>query len=81
MTSKYKEAETSKEEEGKGLSTGTRRPKIQEPSTFDGDREELRGWLAQLAVYFEILGWEENHDDDKIKYTTCLLPGFFLFFV
>jgi len=75
MTSKQKEGETSKKEEGTGLSTGTRKPKIREPSTFDGDRDNLRGWLAQLAVYFEILGWEKDHDDDKIKYTTCLLRG------
>jgi len=75
MTSKQKEGETSKREEGTGLSTGTRKPKIREPSTFDGDRDNLRGWLAQLAVYFEILGWEEDHHDDKIKYTTCLLRG------
>jgi len=75
MTSKQKEGETSKGEEGTGLSIGTRKPKIREPSTFDGDRDNLRGWLAQLAVYFEILGWEENHNDDRIKYTTCLLRG------
>jgi len=73
MTSKQKEGETSKKEEGTALSIGTRKPKIREPSTFDGDRDNLRGWLAQLAVYFEILGWEEDHNDDKIKYTTCLL--------
>jgi len=75
MTSKQKEGETSHKEEGTGLSTGTRKPKIREPSTFNGDRDNLRGWLAQLAVYFEILGWEEGHNDDKIKYTTCLLRG------
>jgi len=75
MTSKQKKGETSKREEGTGLSTRTRKPQIREPSTFDGDRDNLRGWLAQLSVYFEILGWEEDHDDDKIKYTTCLLRG------
>jgi len=75
MTSKQKEGETSSKEEGTSLSTRTRKPKIREPSTFDGDRDNLRGWLAQLSVYFEILGWEEDHDDDKIKYTTCLLRG------
>jgi len=75
MTSKQKEGETSKREEGTGLSTGTRKPKIPEPSPFEGDRDHLRGWLAQLSVYFEILGWEEDHEDDKIKYTTCLLRG------
>jgi len=73
MTSKQKEAEKTGTEEEIGLSTGTRRPKIREPSTFEGERDNLRGWLAQLAVYFEILGWEDNHDGDKIKYTTCLL--------
>jgi len=75
MTSKQKEPETTRTEEEIGLSTGTRKPKIQEPSTFEGDRDNLRGWLAQLSVYFEILGWEDNHDGDKIKYTTCLLRG------
>jgi len=75
MTSKQKEPETTRTEEEVGLSTGTRKPKIREPSTFDGDRDNLRGWLAQLSVYFEILGWEDNHDGDKIKYTTCLLRG------
>jgi len=75
MTSKQKEGEISKKEEGTGLSTGTRKPRIREPSTFEGDREHLEGWLAQLSVYFEILGWEEDNDDDKIKYTTCLLRG------
>jgi len=75
MTSKQKEGETSKKEGETGLSIGTRKPKIREPSTFDGDMDNLRGWLAQLAVYFEILGWEEGHNDDKIKYTTCLLRG------
>jgi len=75
MTSKQKEPETARTEEEIGLSTGTRKPKIREASTFDGERDNLRGWLAQLAVYFEILGWEDNHDGDKIKYTTCLLRG------
>jgi len=75
MTSKQKEGETSKKEKGTALSTGTREPKIREPSTFEGNRDDLRGWLAQLSVYFEILEWEEEHDDDKIKYTTCLLRG------
>jgi len=75
MTSKQKEPETTRTEEEVGLSNGTRKPKIREPSTFDGDRDNLRGWLAQLSVYFEILGWEDNHDGDKIKYTTCLLRG------
>jgi len=75
ITSKQKEGETSKKEEGTRLSIGTRKPKIREPSTFDRDRDNLRGWLAQLSVYFEILGWEEDHDNDKIKYTTCLLRG------
>jgi len=75
MTSKQKEGETSKKEKGTGLSIGTRKLKIREPSTFDGDRDNLTGWLAQLSVYFEILGWENNHDDDKTQYTTCLLRG------
>jgi len=75
MTSKHKEPEMTRTKEEVGLSTATRKPKIREPSTFDGDRDNLRGWLAKLAVYFDILGWEDNHDGDKIKYTTCLLRG------
>jgi len=43
MTSKQKEGETCKREDGTGLSIGTRKPKIREPSTFDGDRDHLRG--------------------------------------
>jgi len=46
---------------------------MREPSMFDGDRDNLRGWLAQLPVYFKILGWENEHDGNKIKYTTGLL--------
>jgi len=55
MTSRQKEPETTETKEEVGLSTGIRKPKIREPSAFKGDRDNLRGWLAQLAVYFEIL--------------------------
>ena len=75
MTSKQKEVMNIKTEGGTGLSIGTRKHKIREPSMLDGDRDNLRGWLAHLSVYFQIPGWEEDHDEDKIKYTTCLLRG------
>ena len=34
----------------------TKKPKIKEPSTFHGERDQLRGWLAQLSVYFKEVG-------------------------
>jgi len=33
-----------------GGSGHTKKPKIKEPSTFHGERDQLRGWLAQLSV-------------------------------
>jgi len=48
MTSKQKEVETAKKEKGIGLSIRTQKPKVREPSTFDGDIDNLRAWLAQL---------------------------------
>jgi len=30
---------------------------------------------STASCIFQILGWEEDHNDDKIKYTTCLLRG------
>ena len=39
-----------------GGSGNTRKPKIKEPSTFHGERDQLRRWLAQLSVYFKGVG-------------------------
>src|ERR1700759_3877910 len=55
------------------LSGGTRKPKIKEPDTYRGERHKLRGWLAQLQVYFKAIQWAEGHDDEKILYAISLL--------
>ena len=55
------------------LSGGTRKPKIKEPDTYRGERYKLRGWLAQLQVYFKAIQWAEGHDDEKILYAISLL--------
>ena len=34
---------------------------------------KLRGWLAQLIVYYRRLGWQNGHDEEKILYATRLL--------
>jgi len=53
----------------------TKKPKIKEPSTFHGERDQLRGWLAQLSVYFKGVGWEFEYDNDKIVYALSLPRG------
>jgi len=58
-----------------GGSGNTKKPKIKEPSTFHGERDQLRGWLAQLSVYFKGVGWEFEYNNDKIVYAICLLRG------
>ena len=52
-----------------------RRPKIKEPDVFRGERVKLRECLAQMKVYFRLVGWAEGHDTEKILYTTSLLGG------
>lgn len=52
-----------------------RRPKIKEPDVFRGERSKLREWLAQMKVYFRLVGWADGHDAEKIVYTTSLLRG------
>ena len=52
-----------------------RRPKIKEPDVFKGERSKLREWLAQMKVYFRLVGWAEGHKTEKIVYTTSLLRG------
>ena len=58
-----------------GGSGNTKKPKIKEPSTFHGERDQLRGWLAQLSVYFKGVGWEFEYNSDKIVYALSLLRG------
>jgi len=55
------------------LSGGTRRPKAKEPEVYRGERHKLRGWLAQLIVYYRTVGWQSRHDEEKILYATSLL--------
>jgi len=55
------------------LSRGTRRPKAKEPEVYRGERHKLRGWLAQLIVYYRTVGWQSGHDEEKILYATSLL--------
>ena len=40
-----------------------------------GERAKLREWLAQMKVYFRLVGWAEGHDTEKIVYTTSLVRG------
>ena len=53
----------------------TRIPNIKEPDVFRGERAKLREWLAQMKVYFRLVGWAEGNDTEKIVYTTRLLRG------
>jgi len=38
-----------------------------------GERHKLRGWLAQLIVYYRTVGWQNGYDEEKILYATSLL--------
>jgi len=55
------------------LSGGTRKPKAKEPEVYRGERHKLRGWLAQLIVYYSTVGWQNGHNEEKILYATSLL--------
>jgi len=55
------------------LSGGTRKPKAKEPEVYRGERHKLRGWLAQLIVYYRTVGWQNGHDEEKILDATSLL--------
>ena len=55
------------------LSGGTRKPKVKEPEVYRGEPHNLRGWLAQLIVYYRTVGWQKSHDEEKILYATSLL--------
>jgi len=58
-----------------GGAGNTKKLRIKEPSTFYGERDQLRGWLAQLSVYFKGVGWEFDYNNDKIVYALSLLRG------
>ena len=58
-----------------GGSGNTKKPKIKERSTFHGERDQLRGLLAQLSVYFKGVGWEFEYNNYKIVYALSLLRG------
>jgi len=55
------------------LSGESRKPKAKEPEVYRGERHKLRGWLAQLIVYYRTVGWQNGHDEEKILYATSLL--------
>jgi len=55
------------------LSRGTRRQKAMKPEVYRRERHKLRGWLAQLIVYYGTVGWQNGHDEEKILYATSLL--------
>jgi len=55
------------------LSGGTRKPKAKEPELSRGERHKPRGSLAQLIVYFRIVGWQNGHDEERILNATSLL--------
>jgi len=57
----------------KSLSGGTTKPKAKEPEVYRGERHKLRGWLAQLIVYYRTVGWQSGHDEENILYATSLL--------
>jgi len=58
-----------------GGAGNTKKPKLKEPSTFHGERDQVSGWLAQLSVYFKGVGWEFDYNNDKIVYALSLLRG------
>jgi len=48
------------------LSGGTRKHKVKEQEVYRVERHKLRGWLAQLIVYYRMVGWQNGHDEEKI---------------
>jgi len=58
-----------------GGSENTKKPKIKKPSTFHGEQDQLRGWLAQPSVCFNGVGWEFEYNNDKLVYALRLLRG------
>jgi len=51
------------------------RPRVQQPSHFEGERTKLRIFLVQLGIYFDALGWNEDQYYKKITYAKSLLRG------
>jgi hypothetical protein len=51
------------------------RAKVRQPDVYAGDRTRLRAWLAEIALYFQSVGWGQGHDDERITYTCSLLRG------
>jgi len=45
---------------------------VTEPEVYRGEQHKLRGWLAQLIVYYRTVGWQNGHDEEKILYATNL---------
>jgi len=58
-----------------GGSCHTKKPKIKEPRTFYCQRDQVRGWLAPLSVYFKGVGREFEYNNEKIIYALSLLKG------
>jgi len=48
------------------LSGGNGKPKAKEPEVYRAEREKLRGWLAELIVYYGTVGWQNGHNEQKI---------------
>jgi len=60
------------------LTGGSRKPKAKEPEVYRVERDKLRGWLAQLIVYYRMVGWQTGHDEERFLSATSLLrddPG------
>ena len=53
----------------------TKKLKLKVPEVFRGERPKLGGWLAPMNIYFTLMAWANNDDQEKITYTTCLLRG------
>ena len=51
------------------------RPRVQQPSHFEGERTKLRIFLVQLGIYFDALGWNEDQHHKRITYAKSLLRG------
>jgi len=51
------------------------RPRVQQPSHFEGERTKLRIFLVQLRIYFDALGWNEDQHHKKITYAKSLIRG------
>ena len=54
---------------------GMKKLKLKEPDVFRGERPKLRGWLAQMKIYFMLMGWANDQYQEKITYTISLLRG------